>query len=181
MPLDLAYTLCFIVHDDHVLLMHRARAPHRDRWNGLGGKIDPDETPREGIVREIHEEAGITFPADAFAWRGMVTWNLWPRSEQEQGLHLFVTQLGAPLPGGHVFPETHEGALRWQPIAWADDLTNAAMADNVPFFLRRILTDETPIHVQCHYEDDTLHNVTFAVLDRRIVDPDVVRTDVKGR
>jgi putative (di)nucleoside polyphosphate hydrolase len=29
-----------------------------DKWNGLGGKIEPDESPEEAILRELEEELG---------------------------------------------------------------------------------------------------------------------------
>lgn len=30
-----------------------------DHWSALGGGCDPDEPPREAIIRELHEEAGL--------------------------------------------------------------------------------------------------------------------------
>jgi 8-oxo-dGTP pyrophosphatase MutT (NUDIX family) len=41
-----------------VLLMKRTQdAPsHPGHWGLVGGTLEPDETPREGLVREIHEE-----------------------------------------------------------------------------------------------------------------------------
>lgn len=33
---------------------------HLGKWNGLGGKLDPGESPEECVVREIREEAGLT-------------------------------------------------------------------------------------------------------------------------
>ena len=31
-------------------------------WNGVGGKIEDNETPYEGIIRETLEETGIDLP-----------------------------------------------------------------------------------------------------------------------
>ncbi|WP_328674879.1 NUDIX domain-containing protein [Streptomyces sp. NBC_00343] len=46
------------------LLLHlRDDLPHiawPDHWSVLGGGCDPGEEPRETIVRELHEEAGLT-------------------------------------------------------------------------------------------------------------------------
>lgn len=33
---------------------------HLGKWNGLGGKFDPGESPDECVVREIREESGLT-------------------------------------------------------------------------------------------------------------------------
>lgn len=45
----LRYTLIFVVDDidspTRFLLLRRSREPDRLRWNGVGGKIEPGETP----------------------------------------------------------------------------------------------------------------------------------------
>ena len=57
-------TLGYVLSPDgrEVLMLHRnARADdhHLGKYNGLGGKIEPDEDVLAGMRREIHEEAGI--------------------------------------------------------------------------------------------------------------------------
>ena len=32
---------------------------HEGKWNGLGGKFEPGETPEECAIREVHEESGL--------------------------------------------------------------------------------------------------------------------------
>ena len=32
-------------------------------WNGVGGKIEANETPKEAVVREVKEETGLDIPA----------------------------------------------------------------------------------------------------------------------
>lgn len=32
---------------------------HHGKWNGLGGKFEPGETPEECAIREVREEAGL--------------------------------------------------------------------------------------------------------------------------
>lgn len=70
-------TLCYVKQDGKTLMLHRIKKEndmHAGKWNGLGGKLEPGETPEECAVREIQEESGlqvrslrlhgiITFPA----------------------------------------------------------------------------------------------------------------------
>lgn len=55
-------TLCYIHHDDHTLMLHRVKRTddiHAGKWNGLGGKFEPGESPEECVIREVQEESGL--------------------------------------------------------------------------------------------------------------------------
>jgi 8-oxo-dGTP diphosphatase len=55
-------TLCYIKCDKHTLMLHRNKKPndiHKDKWDGLGGKIEAGESPEECVIREIREESGL--------------------------------------------------------------------------------------------------------------------------
>ena len=70
-------TLCYIRSNGKTLMMHRVKNQgdmHFGKWNGLGGKLLPGESPEECVIREVREECGlelkhptlkgfITFPA----------------------------------------------------------------------------------------------------------------------
>ena len=53
-------TLCFIIQDDRMLLIHKKRGLGKGKINGPGGRIDPGETPRQCAVREVQEELCVT-------------------------------------------------------------------------------------------------------------------------
>ena len=56
-------TLCYVRGDGQTLMIHRikkANDMHAGKWNGLGGKLIPGETPEECAIREIYEESGLT-------------------------------------------------------------------------------------------------------------------------
>lgn len=58
----IAATLCYVQKDGQTLMMHRNKKPgdvHRGKWNGLGGKLDPGESPEECVRREVREESGL--------------------------------------------------------------------------------------------------------------------------
>jgi len=55
-------TLCYVRQNKKTLMMHRVKKKndiHQDKWNGLGGKFKPGETPEECVIREIEEESGL--------------------------------------------------------------------------------------------------------------------------
>jgi 8-oxo-dGTP diphosphatase len=65
------------MYNGKTLMLHRVKKEndmHEGKWNGLGGKLEPGESPEECVVREVEEESGliirdpmmkgiITFPA----------------------------------------------------------------------------------------------------------------------
>lgn len=55
-------TLCYVKSDGCTLMVYRnkkANDMHEGKWNGLGGKLESGETPEEGVIREVQEEAGL--------------------------------------------------------------------------------------------------------------------------
>ncbi|PYX07025.1 MAG: NUDIX hydrolase [Acidobacteria bacterium] len=49
-----------IVDDGRVLLVKRGHAPLAGEWSVPGGVLELGETVREGVVREVLEETGLT-------------------------------------------------------------------------------------------------------------------------
>jgi len=52
-------TLCFVRQGARVLMIRKKRGLGAGKINGVGGGLEPGETPEIGIVREAHEELGI--------------------------------------------------------------------------------------------------------------------------
>ncbi len=51
-----------IIKDDKNRLLITQRAqdiPHGGLWEVPGGKVEPEETPHEALLREVHEEVGL--------------------------------------------------------------------------------------------------------------------------
>ena len=53
-------TLLFLRKDDQVLLAMKKRGFGAGRWNGVGGKVEGDESIEQALVRETQEEIGVT-------------------------------------------------------------------------------------------------------------------------
>ena len=49
----------------------RVRGKHAGFWEFPGGKVDPGESHRNALIRELHEELGIT-PEEVHHWRTVV-------------------------------------------------------------------------------------------------------------
>ncbi|MCX7905670.1 MAG: 8-oxo-dGTP diphosphatase [Elusimicrobiales bacterium] len=55
-------TLCYVYDGKRVLMLHRTKKKndiHAYKYNGLGGKIEKNETPLECVIREVKEESGL--------------------------------------------------------------------------------------------------------------------------
>lgn len=101
-------TLCYVRSNGQTLMIHRIKKPndmHAGKWNGLGGKLEPGETPEECARREIQEESGLR--ASSLQWKGLLTF---PQFSKQEDWYAFVFvangfegELGASA----------EGELRW--------------------------------------------------------------------
>ena len=49
-----------IHHEGKILATQRGYGEFKDGWEFPGGKVEPGETPRQAIVREIREELEVT-------------------------------------------------------------------------------------------------------------------------
>ena len=67
-------TLCYIEKDNMYLMLHRNKKQNdmnRDKWIGIGGKLETGETPEQCMHREVLEETGLT--VTEYMYRGAVT------------------------------------------------------------------------------------------------------------
>ena len=101
-------TLCYIRHQGKTLMMHRIRKQNDEnegKWVGIGGKLEPGESPETCLLREVREETALTL--DSWEYRGIVDFvsDRW----EEEYMHLFTAEVSAPGP----LPDCDEGVLSW--------------------------------------------------------------------
>ncbi len=114
-------TLGYVLSPDgrEVLLVHRNARPgdqHLGKYNGLGGKLEPDEDVVAGMRREIHEEAGID--CTAMTLRGTISWpGFGKQGEDWLGFVFLITGFTGRPPASNA-----EGTLEWVPLDRIHDL-----------------------------------------------------------
>ena len=100
-------TLCYIERDGQYLMMHRVKKEHdinKDKWVGIGGHFEQDESPEECLLRETREETGLTLTD--YRLRGVVTFI----SDKWQTEYMFLyTATGYEGEIG----DCNEGTLEW--------------------------------------------------------------------
>ena len=53
-------TLLMLIRNDQILLAMKKRGFGKDRWNGVGGKVETGESIEEAAIRESQEEILVT-------------------------------------------------------------------------------------------------------------------------
>ncbi len=101
-------TLCYIKENDKTLMLHRIKKKndiHNGKWNGLGGKLNPGETPEDCIIREVYEESGLTIKYPVL--KGHLTF---PKFSKNEDWYVFVF-LANQFSGKLI--DSPEGHLQW--------------------------------------------------------------------
>ncbi|ODV80854.1 uncharacterized protein CANTADRAFT_47164 [Suhomyces tanzawaensis NRRL Y-17324] len=138
----LKYTLG-VIHcpeTNQILLLNRQKKPWMGRWNGVGGKLDHNETPHQCIVRETEEETGLSLPQ--YKSRGVVLWTVDNEDnlvgEAVGGMYIFTAEVTpeqvANYPTPIIFDK--EGILDWKNLDWVLSKDNMGIVDNMTVILR---------------------------------------------
>lgn len=136
-------TLCYMEKDGKYLMLHRTvkkNDVNKDKWIGVGGHFEDEESPEECLLREVREETGYTLTSWRF--RGIVTFV--SGDGVTEYMHLFTADgfAGEPV-------ECDEGQLEWVDIAqvwklniWEGDKIFFRLIDeDEPFFSLKLVYD----------------------------------------
>ncbi len=129
-------TLCYIEKDGKYLMMHRVKKEHdinKDKWVGIGGHFEADESPEECLLREVKEETGLIL--DDWRFRGIITFIC----DQQQTEYMFLYTADAY--SGEL-TDCDEGELEWVaksrvydlPIWEGDKIFFRMLEEDHPFF-----------------------------------------------
>lgn len=102
-------TLCVLRQGTNLLLLKRLKEPNKDMYTPVGGKIEPFETPEQGVIRETFEETGIK--VDQVKFCGILTET--SPTKYNWLSYVYVADIDHISP-----PPCNEGTLAW--IAYED-------------------------------------------------------------
>ena len=141
-------TLCYLEQDGCLLMLHRVKKvndENRDKWIGVGGKLEDRESPEDCLLREVKEETGLTL--ERWRYRGLVTFvsDKW----ETEYMHLYTADKFSGT-----MKECDEGNLEWVP---REQVEHLPIWEGDKIFLRMIADPETPFFsLKLVYRGDTL-------------------------
>jgi 8-oxo-dGTP diphosphatase len=124
-----------------VLLMKKLKGPYPNCLNGVGGKLEYNEQPSLGMLREIKEETGL----------------------QEENFKTFAILLDITFKNGNIlhvyfallkddcdFKQIEDEPLAWYPVDGFDSVSDTSLAGdgNIPYFInlsKQYITPKNPI------------------------------------
>lgn len=151
-------TLCYPERDGKYLMLHRVKKENdlnHDKWVGVGGKFEPDESPDECLLREVREETGLTLTN--YRCRGIVTFVSARWETEYMYLYTATGWTGTLI-------DCDEGDLEWVdkdrvpalPIWEGDRIFFRLLREERPFFSLKL----------CYDADDRLMH---AALDGQVI------------
>lgn len=147
--------LCYVRKDQHVLMLHRVKKVndfHEGKWNGLGGKMEPGESPEDCLLREIHEESGLTLTE--YDMKGILTFPLF------DGVNDWLVFLFTADGFEGELQECSEGNLKWIP---EEELLDLNLWEGDRYFLNWIEEERPFFSATFEYQSKKLisHKVQF--------------------
>lgn len=140
-------TVCYIEKDGKYLMLHRTKKENdinKDKWIGIGGKFENEESPEECIVREVKEETGLTlnnYKLRCIATYVSTTW-------ETEYMYVFTSD---DFTGELI--ECNEGDLQW---ISKDKVTELNIWEGDKIFLEKIKNDNSFFTIKLNYDGENL-------------------------
>lgn len=141
-------TLCYVVRDNKVLMVHRVKKKndiHKGKYNGLGGKLEKNETPYDCVIREVFEESGLKIKNPVL--RGILTF---PDFDGKNNWIVFVYI--ADKFSGRII-KSNEGVLKWVDIK---NVLKLNLWEGDRYFLRYLFNTDDFFYGNFTYRKDKL-------------------------
>lgn len=154
-------TLCYIEKDGKYLMLHRTvkkNDVNKDKWIGVGGHFEKDESPEECLMREVKEETGYTLTS--YRYRGLVTFVSGTGVTEYMSLFTADGFEGKPI-------ACDEGELKWVD---KDQIWNLNLWEGDKIFFRLLEERQDFFSLKLVY--DGCDKLIFAALDGTPMEPD---------
>ena len=130
---------------DQVLMLYRHKEPNLGLWIAPGGKIDPNESPRECALRELYEETELRAVNPEL--RAVVT-EVSPDPDWQWLMFIYRTEVEAGESNG----DDREGRLQW---FHRDEVLNLPIPQADAIFYPFIVNPAGPaVELQFWYDDE---------------------------
>jgi 8-oxo-dGTP diphosphatase len=170
--LMIKYNLGLIRQGTRILLLNREKSSWMGCWNGVGGKMEPGESPRAAMLREIFEETGMD-SFEKLRFTGLLTWST-TEGTGFGGGYLYLAEIAQedeyPTP-----VKTEEGILDWKEFDWIFHPDNVGLASNIPHCLDKALHDKACYNHHSVYEGNKLVEVKSTIIDPAIEEDEKLR------
>lgn len=133
------FVVIFLFTKDYkkVLMVKRNKPPYKNCWNGIGGKIEKNETEIQATIRECYEETEIKLDNPKL----FITY-IYPETNQMNKetnlsvLYDFIDEVPVK--------SNYEGIYEWKDINFALDFNNKELAGlaNISQFIKEIFDIE---------------------------------------
>ena len=127
-------TLLYVMKPDETLMLYRNKKEndyHEGKWNGLGGKFEPGESPEECAIRELKEESGLI--AKNLILKGHLTFPLFDGVDDWYVFVFIIDQFEGEL------IDSAEGELKWIPN---NELKNLNLWEGDQIFIDWLFKDK---------------------------------------
>ncbi len=101
-----AVVTCVLRSEAGFLLLRRSKEPHLGKYVPIGGHLEPYETPKQAVIREVEEETGVSIEEPRLS--GILTET--SPTDYNWIVYIYTADI-APIPP----VECAEGTLEWVP------------------------------------------------------------------
>lgn len=156
-------TLIYLFCENKILMIHRIKKDkdiHKGKWNGIGGKMELEEAPFEGALREIYEETGIGVRAEQLKSLGVLTFPSFKAEVQQDWIcFIFRANLEGKI-SDYKLVNSDEGHLEW---IEQDKVTELPLWDGDYAFIPMVIKEQPFIGTYWYQDKKLLRHTLQAI------------------
>jgi len=138
-------TVCFLVRDNQLCLAMKKRGFGIGKWNGVGGKVENNESLKDAAIRELKEEIGVVAKQADLEEVGDIKFQFEKKPDWSQHMHIYLIKNWRGEP-----KETEEMAPKWYAV---DSIPYGKMWIDDPYWLPKVLEGKK-IEGHFHFSSD---------------------------